>query len=79
MMQEEWEGSVRQFPRYYTGELRATCSKNKLLSKLENFPTENILQDIQSKKSFHIHDWNRPNRVCCQLKSSSPPPPPPPP
>jgi len=54
MTQEKWEGSNKQFPRYHTGELIVTHSKNKLLSKLENLPTENILQDMRTKKSFHI-------------------------
>jgi len=76
MTQEEWEGSNKQFPRYHTGELIATHSKNKLLSKLENLPTENILLDMQSKKSFHFHDWNRPNREFITSLKAPPPPPP---
>jgi len=79
MTQEEWEGSDRRFPRYHTGELMATCSKNKLLSKLENLPTQNILQDMRSKRSFHIHDWNRPSREFVANLRVLPPTPPPPP
>jgi len=39
---------------------------------------QNILQDMQSKKSFHIHDWNRPNREFVANLRALPPPPPPP-
>jgi len=54
--QEEWEKYTpsEQFPIYQTGELRGTCDRNKLLSKLENLPTANILQDMQTKRSFHV-------------------------
>jgi len=52
----------------------ATHSKNKLLSKLENLPTQNILQDMRSKRSFHIHDWNRPNREFVANLRALPPP-----
>jgi len=64
MTQEEWEKIVPsyQYPRYHTGELIATRDKNILLSKLDNLLKQNILQDMRSKRSFHVHDWNKPNR-----------------
>jgi len=77
MMQEEWNKEERQFPRYHTGELKTTRIENRLLSKLENFPTENILQDMRSKRSFHIHDWNKPSREFVTNLRALPPPPPP--
>jgi len=64
MTPEEWETIVLsyQYPRYHTSELIATHDKNILLSKLDNLLIQNILQDMQSKKSFLVHDWNRPDR-----------------
>jgi len=56
MTQEKWEQSDERFPRYHTSELKATRVENRLLSKLENLPIGNILQDMRSKRSFHIHD-----------------------
>jgi len=79
MTQEEWEGTVISYPypKYHTGELIATCDKNKLLSKIDNLPIQNILQDVQSKRSFHVHDWNKPSReVVTNLRALPPPPPP---
>jgi len=58
MTDEAWARAGKRFPRYHTGELKATRIQNQLLSKLDNFPMKRILQDMQSKKSFHIHDWN---------------------
>jgi len=58
MTDEEWAEAGKRFPRYHTGELKATRVQNRLLSKLDNFPMKRILRDMQSKKSFHIHDWN---------------------
>jgi len=77
MMQEEWKESDRQFPRYHTGKLMVTWVKNRLLSKLEKLPTKNILQDMWSKRSFHIHDWNRPSREFVTNLRALPPTPPP--
>jgi len=79
MTPEEWETTVLSYlyPRYHTSELIATRDKNKLLSKLDNLLVENILQDMWSKKSFHVHDWNKPSReVVTNLRALPPPPPP---
>jgi len=70
MTDEEWAKSHKRFPRYHTGELKATRVQNLLLSKLDNFPMKRILQDMQSKKSFHIHDWNITDReIVTNLKA----------
>jgi hypothetical protein len=62
MSQEVWEGGNERFLRYKTGELKSTKEKNKLLSKINKLPVQNILQDMRSKRSFHVHDWDKPNR-----------------
>jgi len=62
MSNPRWLMEGRRFPRYYTGELKSTRNENLLLSKLDNFPRNMILRDMRSKKSFHVHDWNIPNR-----------------
>jgi len=62
MTQEKWEQSKERFPRYKTGELKSTRSRNKLLSKTNNLLVQNILKDMLSKKSFHVDDWNIPDR-----------------
>jgi len=62
MTQEVWEGDDERFLRYKTSELKSTKEKNKLLSKIDKLPTQNILQDMWSKRSFHVHDWDKPNR-----------------
>jgi len=61
MTQDKWYGLPRRFQRYHTSELKATQVENQLLSKLENLLVQNILQDMRSKRSFHIHDWNKPS------------------
>jgi len=35
------------------------------------------LQDMWSKKSFHVHDWNKPSREFVTNLRALPPPPPP--
>jgi len=72
--QEKWEGSGRRFSRYHTGKLMVTQVENRLLSKLENLPIGNILQDMWSKI-----DWNRSSREFVTNLRALPPPPPPPP
>jgi len=62
MSQEDWEEGDERFPRYKTGELKSTRERNKLLSKIDKLPIQNILEDMRSKKSFHVHDWDKPNR-----------------
>jgi len=56
MTQEEWERGNKQFLRYKTGELKSTKARNKLLSKIDKLLVQNILQDMWSKRSFHVHD-----------------------
>jgi len=70
MTQEKWERSNERFPRYKTGELKTTKIRRKLLSKTNNLPVQNILQDMMSKKLFHVNDWNIPDReFIARLKS----------
>jgi len=76
MTQEKWEWGEERFPRYKTGELKSTKYRNKLLSKINNLLTQNILRDMRSKRSFHVHDWDKPNREFVNSVRALPPPPP---
>jgi len=77
MTQEKWEEySKLSIPKISYWQINRLLAG--MLSKLDKLPTKNILQDMQTKKSFHIHDWNRPNREFLANLRALPPPPPPP-
>jgi len=63
MTQRKWRTKHDRFPRYgKTGELMSTKYDDTLLSKLDNFPMDKILEDMRSIRSFHVHNWDITNR-----------------